>query len=163
MFWTEPYIFFTTKEPGITAAMRWQAADGSSYVIGHDVRLLDIAEFTTRMAFSPQGKAALFLKEGRLIAPPRDPRFADRQAISRKPCSRHRKNSIYAELATAFQAWQPTHSRKTACTSHRQADAQWLSLFRPIKGNGQRRLAGHPGPGKRLRADLRQRPAADSA
>jgi hypothetical protein len=29
-----------------------------------------------------QGKAALFLKEGKLIAPPRDPRFADRQAIN---------------------------------------------------------------------------------
>ena len=40
VFWTEPYIFFTTKEPGITAAMRWKGDDGSSYVIAHDVRAI---------------------------------------------------------------------------------------------------------------------------
>lgn len=43
--WTEPYIFFTTKEPGITAATRWRAADGSRYVMGHDVKLLDLSHF----------------------------------------------------------------------------------------------------------------------
>ena len=79
VFWTEPYIFFTTKDPGLTAAMRWKAEDGSSYVIAHDVRLIDIAEFTTRMTFGSQGRAALFLKEGKLIAPPRDPRFSNRE------------------------------------------------------------------------------------
>ena len=134
VFWTEPYIFFTTKEPGITAAMRWQAADGSSYVIGHDVRLLDIAEFTTRMAFSPQGKAALFLKEGRLIAPPRDPRFADRQAIAATLLKTPEELDL-RELATAFQAWQSNPEPRHGLHSHRQDDAQWLSLFRPIKDN----------------------------
>ena len=134
VFWTEPYIFFTTKEPGITAAMRWQAADGSNYVIGHDVRLLDIAEFTTRMAFSPQGKAALFLKEGRLIAPPRDPRFADRQAIAATLLKTPEELDL-RELATAFQAWQANPEPRHGLHSHRQDDAQWLSLFRPIKDN----------------------------
>lgn len=32
--WTDPYIFYTTLEPGITASMRWQGADGSTYVVG---------------------------------------------------------------------------------------------------------------------------------
>ena len=62
--------------------MRWTAKDGSTYVIAHDVRLIDIAEFTTRMTFGAKGMAALFLKEGKLIAPPRDSRFSDHQTIN---------------------------------------------------------------------------------
>ncbi len=134
VFWTEPYIFFTTKEPGITAAMRWRAADGSSYVIAHDVRLIDIAEFTTSMAFSPQGKAALFLREGRLIAPPRDPRFTNRQAIGETLLKTPEELGL-RELATAFQAWQRNPDPEQGLHSLRYDDGEWLSLFRPIKGN----------------------------
>src|SRR5574343_1602178 len=105
IFWTDPYIFFTTKEPGITAAMRWEGSDGSRYIIAHDVRLIDIAEFTTRMEFSPQGQAGLFLKEGRLIAPPRDARFTDRQAISQALLKAPEELGLN-EMAEALHAWQ---------------------------------------------------------
>ena len=134
VFWTEPYIFYTTKEPGITAAMRWQGHDGSRYVIGHDVRLIDLAEFTTRMEFSPQGKAALFLKEGRLIAPPRDPRFTDRQAINNALLKSPEEIGL-PELAQAFQAWQDKPAPATGLHDHALNDGRWLSLFKPIKGN----------------------------
>ena len=134
VFWTEPYIFFTTKEPGITAAMRWQGGDGSRYVIGHDVRLIDIAEFTSRLEFSPQGKAALFLKEGRLIAPPRDPRFTDRQAIN-DALLKPPEDIGLPELALAFQTWQAKPAPENGLHYHALHDGRWLSLFRPIKGN----------------------------
>ncbi len=134
VFWTEPYIFFTTKEPGITAAMRWRGADGSRFVIGHDVRLLDMAEFTTQMAFSPHGKAALFLKEGRLIAPPRDPRFADHQSISNALLKTPEDLGL-PELAGAFRQWQHAPSPEHGLHYQNQADGRWISLFKPVKGN----------------------------
>ncbi len=135
VFWTEPYIFFTTREPGITASMRWRGADGSSHVIAHDVRLIDIAEFTTRMAISPHGKAALFLREGRMIALPNDPRFTDRQAIQ-DALLKTPEDLGFPELASAFQAWQADPQPAQGVHRIAHADGRWISLFRPIKGTG---------------------------
>jgi len=134
VFWTEPYIFFTTKEPGITAAMRWQAEDGSSYVIGHDVRLIDIAEFTTRMTVGSHGKAGLFLKEGKLIAPPRDPRFADRNAINQALLKTSEELEL-PEFAEAFRLWQMDPHPLKRLHSFDRPDGRWISFFQPISGN----------------------------
>jgi PAS domain S-box-containing protein len=134
VFWTEPYIFFTTKEPGITAAMRWQAEDGSSYVIAHDVRLIDIAEFTTRMTVGSQGKAGLFLKEGKLIAPPRDPRFASRAAINQALLKTSEELEL-PEFAEAFRLWQMDPHPAKRLHGFDRPDGRWISLFQPITGN----------------------------
>ncbi len=135
VFWTEPYIFFTTREPGVTASMRWRAADGSNYVIAHDVRLIDIAEFTTQMDISPRGKAALFLKEGRMIALPNDPRFTDRQSIQ-DALLKTPEELGFPELASAFQAWQDEPNPAQGVHRIAHADGRWISLFRPIKDTG---------------------------
>ncbi|MBS1141177.1 MAG: hypothetical protein H6R13_2630 [Proteobacteria bacterium] len=134
VFWTEPYIFFTTKEPGITAGMRWRAEDGSNYVIAHDVRLIDIAEFTTRMKVGAQGKAGLFLKEGRLIAPPQDPRFADRKAINQALLKTSEELDL-PEFAEAFRLWQLDPRPATRLHGFDRPDGRWISLFQPIPGN----------------------------
>jgi PAS domain S-box-containing protein len=139
--WTEPYIFFTTKEPGVTAAMRWTAADGSKYVIAHDVRLIDIAEFTTRMTVGAQGKAALFLEEGKLIAPPRDARFNDRQAINQSLLKTSDELQL-PEFTEAFRLWQATPTSARGMHGFDRPDGHWVSLFRPIEGNASGILIG---------------------
>ena len=133
VFWTEPYIFFTTKEPGLTAAMRWTAADGSSYVIGHDVRLTDIAEFTTHLSVGSHGKAALFLKEGKLIAPPRDPRFSSLQRI-RQALLQTPEELGLPEFAEAYRLWQSTPQPVRAVHAFADTDGSWVSLFRRLDG-----------------------------
>src|SRR5574343_1958764 len=143
--WTEPYIFFTTKEPGITASMRWTGTDGSTYVIGHDVRLIDIAEFTTRMTFGSQGKAALFLKEGKLIAPPRDPRFADRPAINQALLKTAEELDLH-EFAAAFRRWQMDPHPARRLHAFEQPAGRMLSLFRPIAGNASGIMLGVVAP-----------------
>ena len=130
--WTEPYIFFTTKEPGITAAMRWTAKDGSTYVIAHDVRLIDIAEFTTRMTFGAKGMAALFLKEGKLIAPPRDSRFSDHQTINQALLKTPEELEL-PEFAEAFRRWQAQPASARGLHEFDRPDGRWISLFRPLE------------------------------
>ncbi|MDR3435353.1 response regulator [Telmatospirillum sp.] len=88
--WTAPYIFFTTREPGITAATRWTADDGSHYIIAHDVKLLDLSHFTRQIKAGPNGVGMLLDDQGRLIGVPRAPRFNDDDEI---------KNAVLQPLA----------------------------------------------------------------
>lgn len=134
LFWTEPYIFFTSKEPGITASMRWRSPDGLNYVIGHDVRLIDLADFTSQLKFGSEGKAALLLKEGRLVAPPKDPRFASRESLE-KILLKTAEELQLPEFSEAFTLWQKEPRPARGLHTVKREDGRWLSLFRPITGN----------------------------
>jgi serine phosphatase RsbU (regulator of sigma subunit) len=50
IFWTEPYRFFTTQQPGITAAAAFRSGDRVR-VLGFDVLLEDISQFTMSLGF----------------------------------------------------------------------------------------------------------------
>ena len=45
VFWTEPYLFFTTKDMGITASVKWHDR-GMEYVFAVDILLTSITDFT---------------------------------------------------------------------------------------------------------------------
>jgi PAS domain S-box-containing protein len=124
--WTEPYIFFTTREPGVTAAMSWQAADGSRYVIAHDLRLTDIAQFTTRLKAGTHGQAALLLDDGRLVAPPDDPRFIDRQAADQALLRTPAELGL-PELAEAHRLWREDPQPLSGLHRFARPDGTWLS------------------------------------
>lgn len=47
--WTEPYTFYTTKQPGITTSVAFRAPDGADMVVGFDVLLEDISKFTVAL------------------------------------------------------------------------------------------------------------------
>jgi len=48
--WTEPYKFFTTGQPGITAAAAFRSGDRDR-VLGFDIALEDISKFTMSLGF----------------------------------------------------------------------------------------------------------------
>lgn len=75
-YWTEPYTFFTTKEPGITASIAFDVGDGLKRVVGFDVLLSDISRFTTSLHVSKNGKVIVMTDDFRVIGLPRDDRFA---------------------------------------------------------------------------------------
>jgi serine phosphatase RsbU (regulator of sigma subunit) len=75
--WTEPYTFFTTKEPGITASVAHATPEGGLRVIGLDVLLMDISRFTWEIDVHDRGSAFVLTEDGRFLGLPRGFRAAD--------------------------------------------------------------------------------------
>ena len=86
---TRPYTLFTTKEPGITASLAFEALDGRIMVTAFDVLLRDITRFTMSLKVSSHGKVVVLSdQDDRVIGLPRYERFRDRgkrrQALLKK-------------------------------------------------------------------------------
>ncbi len=79
--WTDPYTFFTTKQPGVTAARTARSPAGRSFVLGVDMLLTDLSEFTMRMPNTEHGEehGKVFVLDARhrVIGLPRSPKFVD--------------------------------------------------------------------------------------
>ena len=136
VYWTEPYIFFTTKEPGITASTRWVGADGSRYAMGHDVLLLDLSTFTANLSVGQLGKVAIFQGDGKLLALPKDARFTDvatmLPAVLKTPADLE-----LVEIDNGYRTWQQQSAETQALTEYRVGDRPWFSLFRIVNAGRQ--------------------------
>lgn len=74
--WTSPYTFFTTKQPGITASTKWvDEKTGQTIVIGLDVLIADLSEFTTTIDVTTNGKIFILSNDEDVIGLPKDKRF----------------------------------------------------------------------------------------
>ena len=128
IYWTAPYIFFTTKEPGITAASRWRAADGSRYVIAHDVKLLDLSHFTRQIKAGLNGVGVLLDDQGRLVGVPRMPRF-DRDDEIKKVVLQPLADQGLPVLAQGWGRWNDL-GRPDGSLNHIDIDGQaWFTHF----------------------------------
>ena len=68
--WTPPYVFFTTKEPGITASVAFRGPDGVRRVLAYDVLLRDITDFTRKLAPSRNGLTAVLTGDDKVLGLP---------------------------------------------------------------------------------------------
>ncbi len=71
IFWTEVYIFFTDKKPGITAAYPVQDPGGNILgVLGLDFELSHLCGFLKELQIGASGKALIVSDSGRIVAHP---------------------------------------------------------------------------------------------
>lgn len=77
VYWTDPYLFFTTREPGITAAVNARTPDGRRIVLAVDVLLRDISAFTQALEVSENGFVAILTEDRRLVGLPGHPELAE--------------------------------------------------------------------------------------
>jgi adenylate cyclase len=80
--WTEPYVFFTTKDLGITASIKFENAD-LTYVIAYDVLLTAVTDFTQAdpQQLSKHSQMAIFTDKWQAIGLPRHARFSTLDTI----------------------------------------------------------------------------------
>ena len=81
--WTDPYVFFTTGDLGITASSAWRHEERRQ-VIAWDVLLTTLSQFTQRLSsdLSPRAKITVMTPDQRLVALPRSPEY-DADAVLR--------------------------------------------------------------------------------
>ena len=84
VFWTEPYLFFTTKDLGITASVKWHER-GMEYVFAVDILLTSITDFTRRdtTQLSSHSLTAVYTQDWRVVGLPRSEKFRDQASIRR--------------------------------------------------------------------------------
>jgi signal transduction histidine kinase len=136
VFWTEPYLFFTTKEPGITAATRWTGADGRRYVLALDVLLRDLARITRTIEVSPRGFAALLTGDGKVLAPPRVGGIGEARLAASMMAPVEQIGA--PPLLAAFKAWHDAGAKSTAVFPIGIDGVVWIARFEvlPLSATG---------------------------
>ncbi len=81
IFWSEPYTFRSSLEPGLSVVVRWTAADGNRYVMTSDLKLIDLSRFTRNIVAGQNGFVTVLTEDGRVIGPPKAPGFSDDASI----------------------------------------------------------------------------------
>ncbi len=123
--WTEPYSFFTTEDPGITASSRVRAPNGQEWVIGFDVLLSDISGFTTNMRLGGQGRVFVLTEDHRFIGLPSTPGLEDpdrrKAALLKRPQELGLTTAV--DMIAALQ--QPDGPGETAKRFYSEGLAWW--------------------------------------
>ncbi len=73
LVWTEPYIFFTSQQPGITISSPVYENDATksiSGVIGVDIKISQISTFLSRLKIGENGSAFIIDTRGQVLAHP---------------------------------------------------------------------------------------------
>jgi class 3 adenylate cyclase len=68
--WTEPYIFFTDRVPGVTAAIAFRREGEIRAVFGVDIRLDALGAFLSRLEIGTRGQAIIVDRAGAIVAHP---------------------------------------------------------------------------------------------
>ena len=70
VYWSSPYIFYTTHAPGITASIRFKRSGTVDRVFGVDITLEALSSFLASLRIGRTGRAAIVDSAGTVIAAP---------------------------------------------------------------------------------------------
>jgi len=131
--WTEPYIFFSTKEPGITASVRLSnGSGGASYVLALDNSLIDLSRITSSMKVGERGRMSLLTPDGRIVGIPKHPQVQNDDDI-RKFVLKRPADSGFRHLAKAWALWESSDRPYNKPIPLTLDGEEWLSTFVPVR------------------------------
>ncbi|MFT3848847.1 MAG: EAL domain-containing protein [Propionivibrio sp.] len=128
--WTEPYAFFTTGDPGITASTHLTLGDGRDMVVGIDLKLRDLSATTMSAGVSAHGMALVLTQDRRVLALPAPPAGVDPDGWPGKVLKQSSELGITA-LNDALADWRPGDGN--GVRGFRSQGAAWLTRIQPYQ------------------------------
>ncbi len=132
--WTAPYAFFTTGDPGITAAIHVPNARSKDLIVGVDLMLRDLSSTTAGANLGKHGLALILTADRRVLGLPSAPVGYDPKLWLEKILSPVTQLQMPA-VDDALAAWQG----QSAVIAYRSGHASWLARITPYK-LGQQQL-----------------------
>jgi signal transduction histidine kinase/ActR/RegA family two-component response regulator len=154
-YWTDPYFFYDTLEPGITVSMKWSDPRcGGICVVGFDVRLSNLSRYIASIKTGGSGRTALLTDEGKIVGIATPAIVGDEnitKAILKSPAE-----AGASRTAEALKRWE-TDGRPYDTVQRFDADGEsWLARFHSSPfGNGHFIVAVVAPEGDFLPATLR--------
>jgi hypothetical protein len=134
--WTQPYIFFTTKDPGITVSMNWQSQSDTILrsVIAFDILLIDISAYTSGLDIGENGKAFILTSDNKIIGLPKDSRFINQDSLKKFVLSAYEVLNI-DELTIAVNNWNEMKKTELPFRFELNGDDWWAGIHQFRLGN----------------------------
>ena len=139
--WTDPYIFYTSKRPGLTVARALHSPDGQTLgVVGADIELSAISEFLKSQRVGSSGAAFIIYSNGDVLAHPHNGDLALRDGeggLRLKTLSE--LDPVAARAGASLNQRFPdlTTLSDTHYDKFEAGNRSYLSMFVPLLAHGQ--------------------------
>lgn len=127
--WTAPYTFFTTRDPGITASMTFEPPGEAPHVVGLDVLLTDISDFTGELTVSDHGSALVLADDGRVVGLPSDRRWREAEARREAVLSPLEELEL-GPATTAHRRWEELGGGDRVFAIDADGERWWVGMRR---------------------------------
>ncbi|MBD3636344.1 MAG: SpoIIE family protein phosphatase [Crocinitomicaceae bacterium] len=128
--WTEPYVYNTTFEIGMTASVRWHRPEDSlKYIMAFDLTLADVSAFTQNLKVSKNGKVFVLSDKDEYIGLPRDELLSSNESIQ-SSVLKHPDSVDIPEVKDALKSWKDSNRSNEAFEFKTEGEYWWGKLIR---------------------------------
>ncbi|MCP5159111.1 MAG: response regulator [Gammaproteobacteria bacterium] len=146
LYWSDPYHFSTTQEPGMTVSTYWRdSANRHTYAIALDLKLADLSQFTRDIEISSHGRVAIMLTDGRLVGLPRHPRLQTEADVNASVLKTAAEDG-FIHLSKGIERWRETGMPINQVLFFQAADESWVGHFLPVNLHNQQLIIGIVAP-----------------
>jgi diguanylate cyclase (GGDEF)-like protein len=158
--WTDPYVFFTSKRPGVTAASPVMRANNMIGVIGVDIEISGLSSFLNDVPLSEHGRAFIVDRNGTAVAFPKLD-WVGREFSDELPKANMVGGAVVQSmLSTGSSRDLPLSTNPMGMSSFEVGQDGYFGILRPFTiGNGTSWLIGVHAPSQ----DFMQEFAAQNA
>jgi signal transduction histidine kinase/DNA-binding response OmpR family regulator/HPt (histidine-containing phosphotransfer) domain-containing protein len=128
IFWSEPYTFRSSGEPGLSVVVRWTGERGTAYAMTSDIKLIDLSRFTRNIVAGQSGFVTVFTHDGKVIGMPHAAAFANDEAMKAavlKPADA----MAVAPLTEGYRRWRSAGAQDGQQLRFSAGGETWLASF----------------------------------